>query len=281
MYDDGAGGAPAPAGVGMPKINLEGLIPLILLVVIGIASLNYFNVIDIPYLPQDSSHVQVLFLGQPSLGERTVLDSLDYTLTYRIRDPRSFGNAASEELSQYDIIILDQSELDKGISVSFGEAVQTYVQKGGKLIVVLNSGIYQSVGLGNAKAIDAVGWKANFDDLVPAECVLGPDNVPTCKEGREVTVIGRIRREDFDHEIMQGIEMTPSADIPPYTLPKVLDIRASEGAHRIAYIQSETTGQTFPAILEKKSFLAGKVIYFNYDPGFTPNIFTRTINYLK
>jgi hypothetical protein len=279
MYDDGASGAQAPAGVGMPKINLEGLIPLILLVVIGIASLNYFNVIDIPYLPSGSDHMQVLFIGQPSLGERTVLDSLDHTLTYRIRDPKSFGNAASEELSQYDIIILDQSMTEKSVSVSFGEAVQTYVQKGGKLIVVLNSGIYQSVGLSGATAIDAVGWKANFEDLIPAECVLGQDNVPTCKEGREVTVVGRVRREDFDHEIMSGIEMTPSADLPPYTLT-TLDIRPDEGAHRIAYILSET-GQRFDAILEKKSFLAGKVIYFNYDPGFTPNIFTRTINYLK
>ena len=84
MYDDGASGAQAPAGVGMPKINLEGLIPLILLVVIGIASLNYFNVIDIPYLPQDSSHVQVLFLGQPSLGERIAYYS--YPLEYMVQD---------------------------------------------------------------------------------------------------------------------------------------------------------------------------------------------------
>jgi hypothetical protein len=280
MYDDGGAAGTAPVGGGLPKFNLEGLIPLILLIIIGVASLNYFGVVDIPYLPKGSDHMNVMFIGQPSLGERTVLDNLDYMLTYRIRDAKSFGNGASEELSQYDIVILDQSLTEKSLSLSLGEAIQTYVQKGGKLIVVMNSGIYQDVGFGGLTAIDAVGWKANFENLIPAECVLGSDNVPSCQEGREVAVSGRIRREDFDHEIMRGVEMAPTADLRPYDL-MTLDIRASEGAHRIAYIQSEVTGQSFPAILEKKSFLSGKVIYFNYDPGYTMNIFTRTIKYLE
>ncbi len=280
MYDEAGGADPAPMGGGLPRFNLEGLIPLILLVIIGIASLNYFGVVDIPYLPKGSSQVQLLFIGEPSLGEKVVLDNLSYMLTYRIRDARTFGNAASEELSQYDIVILDQSLSDKSVSVSLGEAIKNYVNKGGKLIVVKNSGIYQSIGLGGSVATDVVGWKATFGEIMPMECVLGPTNVPTCGEGQEINIAGRIRRQVYDHPIMLGIELTPPEGVAPYQL-RTFAIQANEGAKTIAYVQSEGTPMTYPAILEKKSFPFGTVIYFNYDPGYTPGILTNTIKYLK
>jgi len=281
MYPDDGGADPAPVGGGMmPRFNLEGLIPLILLVIIGVASLNYFGVIEIPFLPTGNSHVQLLFIGEPSFEEKVVLDNLGYFLTYRIRDASTFGNSASEELQQYDIIILDQTRTQKSVTVSLGEAVQKYVQKGGKLMVVLNSGVYQSVGLAGATAVDAIGWKANFGDIVPAECVLGSDSVPVCEEGREKTVVGRIYRQDYDHPIMRGVEIAPPMNLTPYTL-KTLEIQAAQGGKTIAYIKAENTPQSFPAIIEKKNFPLGDVIYFNYDPGMTPNIFKDTIMYMK
>jgi hypothetical protein len=282
MYDDagGDGGAAPVGGNAFSNFNLEGLIPLILLVIIGIASLNYFGVVDIPYLPQGSQHMQVLFIGQPSLGEKVVMDNLSYTLTYRVRDAASFGNGASEELSQYDLIVLNQSLGDKSVTVALGEAVQEYVQKGGKLIVVSNSGIYQSVGFAGYTSTDVIGWRANFDDIIPVECVLGPDSVPVCAEGQEINVVGRIRRQDFDHPIMNGIELSPPVTSAPYTMA-ALDVQASEGAKTIAYIQSENTPKSYPAIVEKKAFPFGTVVYFNYDPGLTPGVLTNTIKYLQ
>ncbi len=281
MYDDGSGGDPAPGGMGFQKFNLEGLIPLILLVVVGVAALNYFGVVDIPYLPGRSAQVQILYLGQPSVGQRVVLDNLSYMLTYRVRDPRSFGTGASEELAQYDIIILDQTLTEKSVTVSLGEAIRKFVDKGGKLVVVGNSGIYQSVGLQGAVATDVIGWKATFGNIMPMECVLGPTNRPTCAEGQEIHVAGRIRRQIFDHPIMSGVEITPTEDRAPYQL-RTFAVQANEGARTIAYIQSEGTPMSYPAILEKRSlFMSGKVIYFNYDPGYTPGIFTNTIRYLS
>ncbi len=283
MYpDDGGAADPSPIGGGMRRFNLEGLIPLILLVIIGIASLNYFGVVDIPYLPKGSEHIQVLFIGEPSLGEKLVLDNLNYMLTYRVRSSTSFSNFATEELSQYDIIIFDQSNTsDRSITVALGEAIQNYVKKGGKLITVLNSGIYQNVGLYGLTSTDVVGWKATFENIMPAECVLGSDNVPSCRESSEIAVVGRIRREDYDHPIMSGIEITPPAGEIPYTL-RSLPIQANEGAKRIAYIDAEGTPQDgLPAIIEKKSFPLGTVIYFNYDPGLTYGILVNTIKYLK
>ena len=125
MYDDGGAAGAAPIGGGaMSRFNLEGLIPLLLLVIIGIASLNYFGIIEVPYLPRGTSSKQVLFIGMPSTGERVVLDNLSYFLRYNIRDASTFGNAASEELQQYDIVILDQSlAADKSVTVGLGEAV--------------------------------------------------------------------------------------------------------------------------------------------------------------
>jgi hypothetical protein len=280
MYDDAGGADPAPMGGGLPKFNLEGLIPLILLVIIGVASLNYFGVVDIPYLPRGNTHVQLLFIGEPGLGEKVVLDNLNYMLTYRVRDARTFGSAASEELSQYDMIILNQLQTDKSVSVSLGQALENYVKKGGKLIVVMNSGIHQSVGLGGAVATDIVGWKATFGEIMPMECVLGPTNVPTCAVGQEVNIAGRIRRQAYEHPIMRGVELTPPEGNPPYQL-RTFGIQANQGARTIAYIQSEGTPMTYPAIIEKKSFPFGTVIYFNYDPGFTPGILTNTIKYLQ
>jgi hypothetical protein len=281
MYDEGAdaGGGVAPAiGGAVKRFNLEGLIPLILLVVIGVASLNYFGVIDIPYLPKGSQRVQVMFVGEPSLGERVVLDNLSSFLAYRQRNADSFGNASSEELHQYDIVILDQSNVaNKSVSVALGEAIQKYVEKGGKLIVVLDSGIYQSVGFQGYTASDVVGWKATFGNIIPADCVAGKDGVPSCRTPE--SVVGRVWQQDFDHPIMRGIETAPPMGDAPKGF-KVLPIQPDAGANQIAYIKSENTPKTYFGILEKKQLFLGKVIYFNYDPGMTPGILNNTINYL-
>lgn len=283
MYDEGAGGAGAGAGIGgvSKRFNLEGLIPLILLVIIGVASLNYFGIIDVPYLPKGTARVQVLFIGEPSLGEKVVLDNLSYFVTYRTRDASTFGNASSEELSQFDLVMLDQSNsANKSLTVALGDALQKYVQKGGKLVIVLNSGIYQSVGFGGYTASDVVNWKANLGNIVPAQCLAGFDGVPTCAEGKEVNVVGRIWSLDYDHPIMRGIEIAPPMGDAPKAF-RTLDVTPDEGARTIAYIQGEGIPKTYSAILEKKAFPGGTVVYFNYDPGMTPGILTNTINYLK
>lgn len=286
MYDegaDGAGAAPALGGVGK-KMNLEGLIPLILLVIIGIASLNYFGIVDVPFLPKGTTRVQMLFIGEPSIFEKNSFDNMSYFLSYRVRGADTFSNAASEELHQYDIVFLDQSQVsDKSISAALGDALQKYVQKGGKLVIVMNSAIYQSVGFNGYTAADVVGWKAMLGNMVPAECVPGADGIPTCRTGQEIPIVGRVWRQDYDHPIMQGIDIAPPMGDAPLRLT-TLGIQANEGARTIAYIKAENTSQTYPAILEKKNFglgLFGTVVYFNYDPGLTQGILKNTINYLK
>jgi hypothetical protein len=284
MYDEGSDVAgPAPTmGERLGKnINFEGLIPLVILVLVGILSLNYFNVVDIPYLPKGGSNIQVMVIGEPSLGQKVILDNSNYYLTYRVRDADTFYVNASEELSQYDIIILDQSQLaNKSINTVLAQAMQNYVQKGGKLIVVQNSGIYMNVGLGGAVATDVVGWKANFGNIMPMECAPGTDNVPTCVDQQATTIVGRIIRQDFKHPILEGIQQSPPEGQIPYTL-RTFPVQANQGGKTIAFIKGEGVPKTYPAIIEKKAFPLGTIVYFNYDPGLTPGIFNNTLEYLR
>ena len=176
--------------------------------------------------------------------------------------------------------MLDQSLLtNKSIPIVLGNAIKEYVGKGGNLILVQNSGVYQSTGLSGEIATDVVGWKATFGNIMPVECNLGPTNIPVCAEGQQIAITGRIRRM-IEHPIMSGIEITPPEGTAPYSL-NTFNIQLNDGAKTIAYIQLEGTLTTYPAIIEKKNFPFGTVIYFNYDPSFTPGILKNTITYLE
>jgi hypothetical protein len=265
------------------KYILIGAILAVLILVIGLFTIIGITTVvpelNVPDVLSDDESINVLVIGELSLGERIALDNLSHKLRYSIREVTSFGNDVSEELQQYDIVILDQSQsTDKSVTTILGEAIQKYVDKGGKLIVVMNSGIEQSIGFGDQTVIDAIGWKANFGDVMPAECIPNSKGAPSCKVG--ASVVGRIYRQDYDHPIMNGIAVAPTVDQVPYAL-LTFGIQANEGAKTIAYIKSENTPQTYPAIIEKKNFPFGTVIYFNYDPGLTPTIFKQTVEYLE
>jgi len=219
---------------------------------------------------------QILFIGDPSLGEKIVVDE---KYSYDINSATSLFNATYEDLQFYKVIILDQSKSnEKSVSVALSDSLQNYVQKGGKLIIVLNSAIYSSVSAPGYTAVDAIGWLATLGKLSPAYCGSDQQGIPSCKEGNEVNVLGRIFRQDYDHPIMQGIEIFPMPQDYPLSLT-TLSITADAGAKTLAYIKSENTPLTYPAILEKKGIM-GDVIYFNYDPGLTKDIFENTLAYL-
>jgi hypothetical protein len=76
---------------------------------------------------------------------------------------------------------------------------------------------------------------------------------------------------------MKGIERVPAegyAPLPLTTFP------VTPTGKEIAFIEDVTTGDLYPAIVEKE-LLIGKSIYFNYDPGYTKGIFQATLRYLR
>ncbi|MDD5148785.1 MAG: hypothetical protein PHH08_04955 [Candidatus ainarchaeum sp.] len=260
--------------------NLEGLIPLILIIVIAAFLGAKFGLWTIPFL-SGPEPMQVLVIGQPSPELAVILDQDRDLAWYRVKDPAAMSVNPSDQLAQYDLVILDQhlgaSMYEKSVSRVLGEALENYVRTGGKLVTVMDSGIYRSGGIyGTGVASDVVGWTATFRDIVPAECDIGKGEIPTCTMPIHIT--GRIYREDFDSKIMEGIEVAP-ADIryPPLSMI-TFDIKPK--GNQVAYIKNEVTPSYYPAVVEK-TLVVGKSIYFNYDPALTPGIWENTLEYLR
>lgn len=214
---------------------------------------------------------QMLIIGPSSQEALDVLNQNPSLVGYRIKTAVSLERNPKEQLMEYDIVLLDQSEqADKEVSLALGRAIEEYVKTGGSFILVKDSGIRRP------DAPDVIGWKNTFRDIVPITCERkGTMDLPSCIN--PVIVRGTINREDYDHEIMGGIEIAP-AEPGLYLTLTTFDVTAT--GNEIAYIEEATTRKTYPAIVEKK-LVVGKSIYFNYNPGKTPGILAATIEYLK
>ncbi len=260
--------------------NLEGLIPLILIIIIAAFLGHRFGVWNIPFLG-GSEPAQMLVIGDPSVNMMVLLDQ-DKDLTYyRIRDAASLNVAPEEQLAQYDIVLLDQhmgqTAYEHSVSRQLGEALENFVRTGGKLVTVMDSGIYRSGGIyGTSIASDIIGWKATFGDTIPVECIRSSADIPTCTA--PIHLRGRVYREDFDHKLMQGIEVAPADPRAPAIDLLTYDIKPT--GNQIAYIKNVVTPSYYPAIVEKR-LIIGKSIYFNYDPATTPGVWQNTLEYLR
>lgn len=285
-YGDEDLSSPAETGVkGKLKYNLEGLIPLILIIIIAFFLAARIGVISsstpivgpiVDFLPGISDEpASLLVIGTPSTYTmNAVNNSKNLVNPVVIKSAESLEHSPEAYLANFDIVLLDQSqESGKYISKPLGDAIQKYVQSGGKFIIVGNSGIRRP------GAPDVLGWKATFGEVVPVECSFqGITNTPSCVESAVVPVNGKIfpGATGFKHEIMQGFtEGVPAGQ--PITF-QVYNVTTT--GNEIAYIQDYRTNAFYPAIVEAKT-LVGKSIYFNYDPGLTPGILQETFEYLK
>lgn len=281
-YGGGADLPPIDEGIGSRlHFNLEAVIPIILIVIIGFLLLARLGVIEsntpvigpIVSAISPNSTARMLIIGAPSPEMLAVLNAnKDLVGNPIIKAAEAFSNNPENQLSQFDIVILDQSgQISKAIPRQLGDALQSYVKTGGKLVIVKDSGIEQP------GALDILGWKANFGNIVPVDCDIILDGQPTCK--RPIGVVGVIWQQDYKHPIMQGIERVPAQAEAGYLALEVFDVGVS--GNEIAYIEDARTGKNFPAIVEQAQLGGGKVIYFNYNPGITSGIFQNTVKYLK
>ncbi len=281
-YGGGADLPPIDDGIGSRlHFNLEAVIPILLIVVIGFLLLARLGVIDssTPVIGSVVSAIspnataRILIIGAPSPEMIAVLNAnKDLVGNPIIKAAEAFSNNPENQLAQFDIVIMDQSgQVSKAIPRQLGDALQNYVKTGGKMIIVKDSGIEQP------GALDILGWKANFGNIVPVNCDIILDGQPTCK--RPLGVIGVIWQQDYKHPIMQGIERVPAQAEAGYLALEVFDVGVT--GNEIAYIEDARSGKNFPAIVEQAQLGGGKVLYFNYNPGVTSGIFQNTIKYLK
>jgi len=98
----------------------------------------------------------------------------------------------------------------------------------------------------------------------------------TCTQA--IATSGKIHRLDFDHRIMEGIEVAPSD--PRYGPLSIITFDIKPTGNQVAYIKHIVTAANYPGIVEKK-LIIGKVIYFNYDPAMTPGIWQNTLEYMR
>ncbi|MDP6671283.1 MAG: hypothetical protein QGI60_05740 [archaeon] len=258
----------------IPKQQIA-IIAVVAVLVIGI----YFSGVWKTPFEVSTQKIQMLIIGQPSDGLLNVLNQDNSLADYTVKSASQLDLSPEQKLEEYDVIVLDQhvgeTLFDHSVSRQLGEALQNYVRTGGKLIVVMDSGIYRS-GTEGTISSDVANWEANFADLVPVKCETGVDEIGSCQKA--IFTNGRIKRVDLSHKIMAGIEAAPlNPTMPPYAL-KNFDVK--ETGDIVAIIEEEGSSKTFPAIVEKKKLL-GKVIYFNYDPAITPGIWQNTLEYLR
>jgi len=278
------GGAPE-AGKKMP-LGLKALIALAVIGVIAIIAVPLlalqFGLINLPAgIFGPAAPMQMLIIGQPSVDLFIDLDNQKDLVYYQEKDPAALEVAPKERLAQYNVVLLDQhlgaTPYEKSVSRVLGAALENYVKTGGKLIVVMDSGIYRSGGIyGTSVASDVIGWEQNFGDIMPVECDLGRNNVPTCTQ--PIVVTGKVYREAANHKIMEGVEVAPAS--PSYGPLTMVTFNVKPVGDKIAFIEGVTATPYYPAIVEKKMVI-GKLIYFNYDPAMTPGIWQNTLEYLR
>ncbi len=280
MYDEGGAG-PEPMPQDFPedsgmqsklKYSLEGIIPLILILVIVAFLGNQFGFWSIPGLTTRGP-MDMLIIGSPSVEFQSVLNQDKDLVRFDVRQADRLTTNAEDILAQYDIVVLDQHlEADKEVSRQLGEAIQNYVSRGGKFILVMDSGIRRTNDSG------VLGWEATFGNIVPVKCDKeGSLDEPTCL--RRIHVTGKIYRDDYKHPIMRGIEEAP-AEGGAYLL-ETFPVNVT--GKQVAWIERfpfENQAEQYPAIVEKK-LVVGKSLYFGYDPGYSKGIFDATLKYLR
>jgi len=257
--------------------NFEGLIPLLLILIIGFFLAAKFDIINsgtpiigpIVGTVAGKEPMEMLIIGSPSQDLLDVLNANRDIVRYRIKQASDLERNPEDQLVAYDVILLDQSnQADKTVSKQLGKAIEKFVKSGKRLIVIKDSGIRRP------ETVDIVGWKATFGDIIPVSCERTINNIPTCLQ--PITVVGRIHRQDIKHPIMKGIEVAPAEE--EYALI-LTTFDVDPVGKEIAYIETRDK-KTYPAIVESR-LLMGKAIYFNYDPGKTRGIFEATLEYLR
>jgi hypothetical protein len=222
-----------------------------------------------PLLPNQN---KILVIGAPSAEIKNVLLTNKNTFgNPTIVPTNSFQANIENKIDQADIIILDQAqETSKEISALLGSALPNYVKTGGKLVIIQDSGTTRPEST-------EWGWKLNFGNVVPIDCMSNSDGQPACN--KPIIVVGILWQKDDKHPIMQGIERVPAQPEAGYLALSIFDV--STTGNEIAYIEDVKTGKKFPAIVEQTFLGGGKTIYFNYNPGITARILENTIKYLK
>jgi hypothetical protein len=256
------------------SVKWENILPIAVIIIVLLLVVFKTNILSggASFL-NSGSGVRILVLGSPNQEFRNILsdqENKDLIKEVRYMTLDSIQHNPVERIKGYNIIVLDQSmQTDKSISRRTADAITSYVKKGGKLIIVLNSGIQRP------DDVSVLGWQANFGDIVPVSCdVVG--SRPSCLQ--PIDMQGTLYAVMEEHPIMSGILQVPAVETSGPIRTRTFDVQVV--GKEVAYLEDPRVKKPYVAIAEQ-SLIMGKVIYFNFNPGISKAIVINTIKYLK
>jgi hypothetical protein len=169
-------------------------------------------------------------------------------------------SATKEIINAYDIIILQGNPYSKMYS---REALSEHVSGGGSLIVV-GDACSKHPEYSN---VAGWSWPSGEGIPVPAQLVGEWAGYSDTAQGAD------LRLTDVTHPIVEGIRIGGAKLDEPSRVFKTL----SKGE---TIIVIDTDEGSVPAVIEGSKG-SGKVVYFSYDPGLTPNILLNSLEYLS
>ncbi|MFA5247408.1 MAG: hypothetical protein WC408_05970 [Candidatus Micrarchaeia archaeon] len=263
--------------------HLESSIPLILIAILAVfvaAKFGFVNCSSIPGLNMvcPTASINVLVIGNPSSGIDSALQSEDFRMQGIVYQSNIHQSEVYPGvLNQVDIIVLQgEQTCDR----TARKVIADKVKSGGKMVVIQDActKLHDDTTL--------VGWSTdigNLGDVMPVQIgSFTRENLPI----KKTSVTGTFKIIPINHPIFPSGQK--NYEFSSYVV-KVLP-SSTVDSEVLAYInigdEDSTTGETYFAMLESKSLLSGKVIYFAYDPGTlikegkTRNLFLSTLLYL-
>jgi len=241
--------------------SIEGVLPLVLLIVIAFFVLQFLNIIPCIVPIGCGGEIDVVVVGQPSPTVQQLLQSKEARLrgiNYGVDFPPDI--VTIDFLRSFKVVILQG---DPYFDLNTREAVKQFVDGGGKLIVVGDAGSK------HPEYTNVAGWAWPRGQGIPVPAKLVGEEA-----GYAEVAYGQVLQfADPNHPIAIGIKKIGATLSRPDAVFQV----TPEGK-MIAAVRT-TAGTLAPAVIEGGSGL-GTVMYFAYDPGQTPAMFLATLEYL-
>ena len=263
--------------------HLESSIPLILIAILAVFVAAKFNFIDCSSIPGLSMicptpNIKVMVIGNPSKEMYNILNSE----RYRMKGITYVGNVHQDMvypgvLNPIDIVILQgETVCDR----TARQVIADKVKAGGKMIVIQDA--CTKVSDDNS----VVGWEIGIGLLGDVMPVNIGGFVRDMEPIKKFPVHGTFKIIPYDHPMFPTGQK--NFEIDSYLVQVAPSMKVDYNPLAIVDTSSETTlDPSFWAIVESKSLLAGKVIYFAYDPakviagGNGDEMFLNALLYLK
>ncbi|MEM3411837.1 MAG: hypothetical protein QW735_02605 [archaeon] len=271
---------------------LEGIIPLLLLAIIGIVLLGKTTSIfcNVPVLNSVFCPVKITKIAvigdfeaknvenptevkAPEFKNWLDLEGPNWKVYYEVFPAEVFQYSKEALLKNYDIVVMVG---ERNFTRAVKDAIGWYVDNGGKLIIIGDAGIY------DPGDVFVNGWGGELSRAAPVQLIDA-----TGYQLKEPV----LRIMDIEHPIYKetaygigGANFSKLKDKPScYQELKIIRIIPNQGK-TIAVLKGkdqQNKPKLEPAVIDSGALWGGRVIYFAYDPGCTPNALLNTIRYLS